>query len=299
MFYKYLISDVQTVSMHKLLLKILMGAGGAFVLLFICISAISDFDLHVYFLDVGQGDAILMRLPTSELILVDGGPANTVLQEMAEVMPFYENTLDLVILTHPHADHINGLIDVMNRFEIKKLMLTGVSYGDPAYEKFMRLIAEKNIEMVFLNGNKDYRLGGGVLDIIYPFESIQGQKFQNVNNSSIVFRFLYGDFSIYMNGDMEFEGEEKILARGFDLSSGVYKAGHHGSKTSGMTELLDEIGAGAAVISCGVDNNFGHPHAETVIELQERGIDIYRTDINGRVEFVMERRGNISVNAER
>lgn len=269
------------------------------MLLFMCFGEIGDFDLHVYFLDVGQGDAILVRLPTNELILIDGGPDNTVLQEMAEVMPFYENTLDLVILTHPHADHINGLIDVMNRFEIRKLMLTGVGYNDPAYEEFMRLIAEKDIETVFLNGLNDYRLASGVFDIIYPFESIQGKKFENVNNSSIVLRFLYGDFSVYLNGDMEVEGEEKILERGLDLDADIYKAGHHGSRTSGMVELIDKMGAGAAVISCGVDNSFNHPHGETVTGFQERGMAIYRTDINGRVEFVVDRAGDVSINSEK
>ncbi|MBU0667616.1 MBL fold metallo-hydrolase [Patescibacteria group bacterium] len=271
--------------MRKLFGMAAGALGGAFLLLCVCVGSLGDGLLHVYYLDIGQGDSILVRTPLSHYVLIDGGPDDKVLQEMAAVMPFYERTIDLVILSHPHADHVDGLIPVLERYNVKAVMLTGISYNYAGYERFLYLIKERGVSVLFVNGKVDYRLGNIVLDIVFPLESLQGAHFENVNNSSISFRLMFGGSIFYFSGDLEVEGEAKILAAGVDLRADVLKAGHHGSRTSNSKALLDLMKPQWAVISCGVDNKFKHPHPETIEHFQERGIEFYRTDLDGRVEF--------------
>ena len=276
--------------------------GGALVLLAalmaFCLGSLPDGRLHVYMLDVGQGDAVLIRTPKDEYILVDGGPNDKVIQELSSVMPFYEHTIDTLILTHPHPDHINGLVDVLRRFEVRQVILTGINYDYSGYAVFLDLLAEKDIA-VFIAGSNDYKMGALTFDMLFPFKSIQGRSYENVNNSSIVFRLIYGKTVIYFSGDCELECEQKLIDSGLDLSADILKVGHHGSRTSSSEELLDEVfgngaglaaarteGAREALISCGAGNKYKHPHAETVAKLQDRGVKIYRTDIDGMVEVV-------------
>lgn len=260
----------------------LVVAGG--VLLWFCIGSLGNGRLQISYLDIGQGDATLVRTPSMEYILIDGGPDDRVLQELSQVMPFYVRTIDLMILSHPHADHMDGLIEVLERYEVKQVMITGVAYGYAGYEKFLETVRERKVEIIFVNGQVDYRLDSVVLDVVYPFESVAGRHFENVNNSSISLRLLYGERSFYFSGDLEVEGEEKLVEAGLDLRADVLKAGHHGSRTSSTEGFLDVVEPEWAVISCGVDNPFGHPHAETIRHLQQRGVTIFRTDLDGRVE---------------
>lgn len=262
--------------------------GGAALLLFACLASLGDGLLHIYYLNIGQGDAILIRTPGMEYVLVDGGPDDTVLQELSAVMPFYERTIDVMVLTHPHADHVDGLVEVLSRYEVRQVMLTGVAYNSSSYARFLELTRERGARIMIVDGQKDFRLGAAVFDVVYPFESLVGAHFENVNNSSISFRLLYGGRSFYFSGDLEVEGEEKLVASGLDLRADVFKAGHHGSRTSSTEPLLDTVEPSWAVISCGVDNPFGHPHAETIRHFQERGIGIYRTDLNGRVDVASD-----------
>jgi competence protein ComEC len=268
--------------------------GGALVLLtallYFCIVSLPDGHLHIYMLNIGQGDAFLMRLPAGGFVLADGGPDDSVLREMASVMPFYEHTIDTMILTHPHPDHVNGLVEVLKRYNVRQVIITGVNYDYAGYTAFLEELERGKLSVFFANGS-DFRTGAVLFDFLFPFESLQGQAYENLNNSSIVFRLMYGKTIVYFSGDCEVECERAILERGLDLSADIYKVGHHGSRTASSEPLLDAVGAGFAWISCGVDNRFKHPHPETVSKLQERGVRIYRTDIDGRVEAVSDGEG--------
>ena len=255
------------------------------ILLLAILFSFGDRSMHVYFFDVGQGDAIFIILPTKETILVDGGPDDIVLQQLGRVLPFYDRTIDLMILTHPHADHINGLIEVLKKFEVRNVMITGVAYNDSSYDEFLSILSQNQTPVIYLDGGSDYKLSNVIFDIIYPLRSIQGEHFENVNNSSVTFRLIYGKTVFYFSGDLEVEGEEKIIQSGLELDSDVYKAGHHGSRTSSSVEILDLIKPEYAVISCGVDNSFGHPHYETLRNFRENGIKILRTDLEGDIHF--------------
>jgi competence protein ComEC len=264
-------------------------------------TGLSDGRLHFYALDVGQGDALLIRTPDDEFVLVDGGPDDSVLNELAEVMPFYRRDLALVFLTHPHPDHVNGLVEVVRRYDVERVLMTGIDYDYAGYRAFLEAVAERGVGVDFADG-EDFKMGGSdsggvTLDMVFPATSIQGRSFTNVNNSSIVFRLIYGETVFFFEGDCELECEEKIVAEaemgGATLSADVLKVGHHGSRTSSGEALLDAVFAGAtspqyAVIQVGTDNRFKHPHPETVIKLQERGVRILRTDIDGRVEFMSD-----------
>jgi len=239
--------------------------------------------LRVFFLDVGQGDSILIETPEKQYVLVDGGPDGSVLQQLGDVLPFYARTIDLVILSHPHADHINGLVDVLKTYSIKQILITGAKFSDPAYDEFLELSRQKKIEIIIADGSFDFTLGNAVFDLLYPFSSIQGQSFSNINNSSIAFRLIYGNVFIFLAGDLETEGEEKILEKGLIVRSDVMKASHHGSRTASSEKFTAQVKPLAAIICSGEGNSFGHPHIEALHNIKKQTNKIFRTDLHGRV----------------
>lgn len=282
------------VTMH-ILQKTAAGIlGGLMGLLSLCVTALPDGKLHVFILDIGQGDAILLQLPGGEHVLLDGGPDDRVLQELGRFMPFYDKTIDLVILSHPHADHVNGLVEVLKRYRVRQVMMSGATYHYPGYEAFLEAIAERHVPVVYagIKDNRgvlqDYALGPVILDMLFPFESEQGKNFVNQNNGSLVLRVLYGEKSFYFSGDLEIEGETRLVNSGLNLHADFYKAGHHGSHTSSSPALLDRIRPFYGAISCGVNNKFHHPHSETMNHFRERKIRTYRTDLDGTVEAVSD-----------
>jgi len=264
------------------------------ILLGFCLSSLPDGKLHVFVLDIGQGDSILIETPTSERILVDGGPDDAVLKKLGKVMPFYEKTIDVVVLSHPHLDHINGLVEVLKRFHVGTVIMSGVKYDYAGYSEFLDEIQEFKIPVVFAGAKMsdgrsvDYVLGSVTLDMLFPFDSEQGRSFENQNNGSVVFRLLYGKRSFYFPGDLEMEGEEKLVASGLDLRADFLKAPHHGSRTSDTVPLLQRIQASYAAISCGVDNKFHHPHPITLEHFQQFKISTFRTDLDGIIEAVSD-----------
>jgi len=124
--------------------------------------------LHVWVLDVGQGDAILAESPVGEWILIDGGPDSAVIKKMGEILPFYENRIDLVIVSHPHADHLNGLLEVIKRYQVETVLMTGVKYNYGAYDEFFKLLKTRKVEVIFTDGKSDLRIGKIGMDIVYP-----------------------------------------------------------------------------------------------------------------------------------
>jgi competence protein ComEC len=236
-------------------------------------------ELKFYVFDIGQGDAIFIRTPDRFNILIDGGPDNTVVYKLGQYLPFYDREIDLMISTHPHADHIVGLIEVLERYKVKKILATGVLYSSPDYLAWLAKISKKNIPIEIADQPGIIFLGSEVkLDILFPDQSFLNKKVKNLNNTSIVAKLTYGPNSVLLTGD--FEDEESLIAK-IDLDAKILKVGHHGSDTANDLEFLKAVKPDLAIISCGENNRFGHPHQETLENLERLGIEILRTDLEG------------------
>ena len=257
----------------------------------------ASFELHV--LDVGQGDAVLLRTPEGHNVLIDGGPGNEVLMELAQTVPYLFAEIDLMVLTHPHADHIEGLVPVLERFEVGAVMLSAPEYGNLAYKYFLAEITESSaagdFQVFFADDGTDFRLGSVTLDVLYPFEPIVGEEMENVNNASPVILVSCESCggagearaSVLLSGDAEREVEEALLGSGVldGVDVDVFKSSHHGSRTANSLEFLEAIAPEVMVISLGEGNSFDHPHEETLENAAALGIEVRRTDLEGRVSI--------------
>ncbi len=244
---------------------------------------------HLWFLDVGQGDAVLIQTPEGHNVLIDGGPKSKVLEELSEVLAYFNRQIDLMVLTHPHADHLEGLVEVLKRYEVGAVLITGVGYNNHYYDEFLRDVGamrdDGELDVFVAEAGMDFKVGSLYLDVLYPFEPLIGRTISNVNNSSIVIRATLG-WRAMLTGDCEVECEEEILEAGFELGADILKAGHHGSKTASSAEFVEAVGPEIAVIQLGEDNKFGHPHAETLRAFYRAGIrEIFRNDLDGRISF--------------
>lgn len=237
--------------------------------------------LQMHVLNIGQGDAILLTTPEQNHILIDGGPDAKVLEELGMVLPLWDKTLDLVVLTHPHADHVNGLVAVLDRFDVGGILLSGPDYDNDAYAAFLAKALEKKIPIHVARSDEDFTFGDTTLDVLFPFAPVTGETFDNVNNASVVIRVTQGEHEIMLMGDAEMEVEVELLAADLDLSADVLKAGHHGSRSSSTLEFLEAVGAELMVISAGLVNDYGHPHEETLQKAEDQDIPLLWTGRDG------------------
>ncbi|MFH1284504.1 MAG: ComEC/Rec2 family competence protein [Candidatus Peregrinibacteria bacterium] len=246
-----------------------------------------DNDFHIYFLDVGQGDSIFIKTPENHQILIDGGGSDGgVIEQLGQVMPFFDKSIDLVILTHPHSDHVDGLVEVIKRYDVSNVLITGVYSDYAGYFEFLDGIYEAGANVFFADSNENFRFADVNIDVLYPFDEIIGEYFENLNNSSIAIMASYSDKKILLTGDLEIEGEKALVESGDNLDADILKAGHHGSKTASSDEFLKKVKPETVVIQCGEGNSFGHPHEETLFNLEEAGVGkIYRNDLDGRVDI--------------
>jgi len=243
-------------------------------------------------LNVGQGDAILIKTPADQNILIDGGPDNAVIKRLSENLPWWDRTIDLIILTHPHDDHVNGLNDVIRRYRVKRVLYTGVAHNSPGYLVWLKLIKDKHIPLTIIDRPQTIELGAGCrLKILYPFKSFLGREVDNLNNSSIVSKLVCGQVDFLLTGDIEEEVEKVLLDAEIDLSAEVLKAGHHGSDTSLSEDFLAAVKPKTAVIQVGGDNKFGHPSRRILKRLTRIGAAIYRNDLDGTIKISSD--GNI------
>lgn len=249
------------------------------------VSAYQDNNLYVYFLDIGQGDSVYIRTPQKHDIVIDGGPDNLVLSKIGKYMPFYDRKIELMILTHPHEDHINGLIEIVKRYNVEQILSSDAEYDSAAYYEWNRLIAQKNISKVEAITDQEIRMGNTIFNVFYPDADLTGTNIKNINNASIVGQLVYGETKILFTGDAEKEVENKLVENiGLDLDSDILKVGHHGSKTASTKKLINLVNPGVSIISAGVNNRYKHPHKETIVILEEYNSQIYRTDYHGDIK---------------
>ncbi|MBU1445754.1 MBL fold metallo-hydrolase [Patescibacteria group bacterium] len=248
----------------------------------------------ISFLDVGQGDAIFIRTPDDYTILIDGGPGPMILDEIAKVMPIYTRTIDILTLTHPHADHVNGLVEIVKRYNVKRILLVGTPSQNEFYQEWLKVADMNNIEMIFASNGTDFRVGSEVfLDILWPIGNKAGVAYENLNNASLAMRVIWSDgennVKFLLTGDAEIDEESEILNGNSTIKADVLKAGHHGSRTASSEDFLEKSDPRIVVIQSGEANSFGHPHQETLKNFLARNIQVRRNDLEGRIDFIFSR----------
>jgi competence protein ComEC len=220
-------------------------------------------------------------------MLVDGGPSSLVLRRLSEVMPFYDRFIDVVVETHPDADHIGGLPPVMERYGIGVFIEPGVSSPNAIDDELKRIREEKGIDALLARRGMQINLGGGAtFDILYPDRDV---AYLETNTASIVGQVRYGSTTVMLTGDSP-KVVENALVRyyGDALASDVLKAGHHGSHTSSGAEYVRVVSPSYVVVSAGKDNRYGHPHKEVIELFEKAGIEIFRTYESGTIRFVSD-----------
>lgn len=245
--------------------------------------------LKVVFFDVGQGDAIFIETPQKHQLLIDGGPSSIILEKLGEIIPFYDRSLDLIILTHPEKDHLAGLIEVLKRYKVENILWTGVVRDTPEWKEWEDLtkkegaqikIAKSGQKIIFKNFNNLI-----YLDILHPFDKLEGERFKDSNDTSIVCRLIFGRTSFLFTGDIKKSTERQLIDKNID--SGVLKIAHHGSNTSSDEEFLKAVSPNIAVIQAG-KNNYGHPSSEVLANLNQFGIQVLRTDESGDIKIISD-----------
>ena len=244
----------------------------------------SDGKTHIYFLNIGQGDAALIKTPTNELILVDGGPGNRVLSELGKNLPFWRRDFDLVIMTHPDKDHIEGLATVIDQYHIRRFLMNGAFQKNAVVQAILRKLVERQVPVLLAEEDHDFEFGNVKLDMLFPFEPTLGQT-DFTNSTSIVFRLISPRGTALFTGDADEFVERKILEAGREIRSDVLKVGHHGSKYSSSQAFLEAVRPRIAIISVG-KNRYGHPTPEVLDRLQKIGAEIHRTDREGTIEII-------------
>jgi competence protein ComEC len=243
--------------------------------------------MKVDFLDVGQGDAIFIQTHSGNQILIDGGPSSQVLSELGKSMPPFDRIIDLLILTHPDADHVTGLVEVMKRYKVKKILFTGVQVDTGVDREFEKLIDQNRVEKIYAQqGQRIWLDNSTVFDIYWPGPQPR-EAIKSANDTSIIGKLSFGQTQILLTGDASSKVEDVILPM-FNLDSDLLKVGHHGSKTSTGPDFLQEVTPEFAVIQAGADNTYGHPTTEVLTALTSHTSQISRTDTEGTVRFVSD-----------
>lgn len=249
--------------------------------------------ITVKVLNIGQGDAILVQTGEKN-VLVDTSDVDERDKLRAELKKADIKKIDTIILTHPHADHIGGMDVLLNEYSIGTVYDNGMPSTSKLFLGYVKKLKEKKIERKGLVAGDRVDLGGGaVFEVLAPSAqlvkegNVKGYK-HDPNNESVVGRIVFGDFTMMLTGDAEKKEEHDILAAGSNVRSKILKSGHHGSKTSSSADFLRAVQPEAAVISCGVNNDYGHPHKETMKKYHALNIPVYVTAENGTITITSD-----------
>lgn len=244
--------------------------------------------VDIYMLDIGQGDAIVIKVG-DEYSLIDTGDIEHRDNIVAQLKNMGINKLKHVIITHPHSDHMGGFLAITKAMFIENIYDDGIAVDNNMYKTYERWIEKRNIHRKVLKKGDIIDFGNGAIFVVYaPWDTIlkDSKGGPDLNNNSIVGKFIFGKFSMLFTGDAERKEEERLVKeQNSKLFSRVLKVGHHGSRTSSTEDFLKSVKPESALISSGLYNEYGHPHDVTLRHLQENNIAIYRTDTMGRIHI--------------
>ena len=245
-----------------------------------------DGKLHIYTLDVGQGDSILIVSPSGKQVLIDGGPDLSSLERIGEYMPFFDRTIELLVLTHPDTDHIASFPDVLSRYKVERVLMSGIQHKSSLYSEFLDLLQKQNIPVILADSSQNMMIGDGLIfEVLWPSIQDVFANIQDPNGTSVVLMAHYGLDRILLTGDIEKEQEAVILASGIDLRADVIKVPHHGSRTSSSTGWLAAVRPEMALVSVGEENTFGHPHPDVMERYAQLDIPVHSTVEEGTISL--------------
>ena len=257
--------------------------------------AVYDFSqlpfLKVIFFAVGQGDAGFIETPQRHQILIDGGPGSVILEKLGKSMPFYDRTIDLIILTHPEFDHLSGFNEVLKKYKVSKILWTGIVRDTAEYKEWKKLIEEEKAEIFIAKAGQKILWESetnNYMEVLYPFENLEGKVFEDSNNTSIISKLVFGKNSFLFTGDAYKNVEGELINKKAEIDSDVLKVSHHGSKTSSSEEFIKSVSPQIAVISAGIGNKYGHPHQEVLELLEKYDIKVSRTDKDGDIKIISD-----------
>mgnify|MGYP004453575087 CR=1 FL=1 len=272
-----------------------------FVIIIIILNLILNFipkTFTISFIDVGQGDSMLISTPKGKKILIDGGGSRD--EESFNIgkqtlIPYLLNKgitkLDYILISHFDSDHATGVAQILGKIDVSSIILTRQLEENDIYRHILSIAKEKKIKLIYVKEGDVLKIGGIKISIIHPENKLMINN--PMNNNSIVCKVEYNSFSMLLTGDIEMEAEELILRKNINLKADVLKVAHHGSKTSTTGEFLKAINPKVALIGVGKNNNFGHPSNEVIQRLKENGTRIYRTDENGEISITVNKKGRI------
>lgn len=254
-------------------------------------SKFNDGKLHVTFCDIGQGDAVIIKTPNNKYILYDGGPDRLVLQCLADAMPFWNRKIDMVILSHPHADHFFGMFYVLERYDVGLFATEDLANETKAYQELIRQIDKKNVRKKFVSAGDVWQIGSVKIGVVGPSEtylqktSPGGKIGESKEFASVVLLLQYGSFSTLLTGDSQVQGLEDAADQ-LQGTIDVLHVPHHGSKSGLDKKILLTLKPSLTVVSVGAENRYNHPHPQIMELLQSQQIKTLRTDQIGDIEIV-------------
>jgi competence protein ComEC len=269
------------------------------VALLVWIAALTQPDgkLHVYFLDVGEGDAILARSPTGSTMLIDGGPdPTTTLDQLDRHLPFWDRSIDIVVSTHPDEDHLAGLLEVVRTYDVGMVLQSGYESGSALEDAWSQILTEEKLQVNLTIEGEEIDLGGGAIaSVLNPTAEV---THGSSNDNSVVMRIGYGDIAVLVTGDIGDEAERRLIRNASGLVSNVVVVPHHGASSSSSAAFLSAVKPNTAIISVGEANRFGHPSAQVLSRLASLGATVYRTDEVGTIEMSSDGR-NLQLRTDR
>lgn len=240
--------------------------------------------LRIWFFDIGQGDAIFLESPNGKQLLIDGGPDQTILTKLGSVLPLWDRTIDAIAISHPDADHITGLIPVLEQYNVSTIFETGLKRETRIAKQLAKTIEEEGVRTQLLKHGERIQFDGIEIDVLWPDQTYQDQQASDPNATSLVFLVRYGATEVLLTGDTTVEEELRFGHRAGDVD--LLKIGHHGSITSTATDFLDIVTPEIAIIQAGEKNRYGHPHPVVLDRLEKRNVIIYRNDLDGDILLI-------------
>lgn len=271
--------------------KVLLAAASIFVgLASLIIFQIADSGkFRLIACDVGQGDGMLLITPGGSQIVVDGGPGTRISDCLGRHVPLWDRTIEMMVLTHPHAEHMEGFLDILNRYQVKNILDTEAVNDTQLYREWKSAIAKEGAVIRFPVAGEAFALGNVTFEVLWPpKDKADIWKLSppaDLNDTSIVMRVTYGGLCAYLTGDLP----KEILAKIIDRKCQVLKVVHHGSRTGTDEQVLSLIDPEVAVIQSGAKNQYGHPHQEVLDDLLGAGVKVLRNDLNGEVEIYYDK----------